>query len=1058
MPHIQQRKRGLRKERIGPWLLGIDQKTAAYALPAGKLSNAQNLLLDEKPGVAVKRFGSREISLFPTGNAARDGAVFQKTDGSAFLLASDGVDLYFTTDPTTQGAWVLLFSGLNFGGFLEFETAEDKIWMSNGIDPVMSWDGTTLRRYDRVFDNRVAGQGGADLDAVSVSSATIRHASLTEADNNFWNGQQLVFTKGANVGVIVTITDFDAATDTLTFTPAITGEAITDRWKLGLKIPRFRSLRFWDARLWGGSSDTNTSELRFHQLTDPNTGNDIDIDHPLAWPPEFQLDIASADGDRIWGISPVSRDRILAFKQTGLFRIERSPLTIYTFEEVTKAIGSRFQRSWREKGGALYFVGRDKDGLPDVFKTDMVVVRPVDPVGGIEPTLRDLRQPNSVQKTFLFSSKFDFDLGTLSSWVETLNSRLESNKIDDLSKMLNVLQSGTNIDVESNPGKAVVLGFPEWPERYDADQVPNAATPAWTRFKQGGASESVSGGSFFITHTGQLGSENVIFTRPGVLNSANDSFMTVRARSDGANHNGFIFGLKNGSKQVVVFIANSNGNKTFINDVDIGIGADPSNFHTYHLLLKSDNTFKLWRDGTKIANGTASNILTNETLDPGTTKKVYFGTENKAGGFSSPNIQIVFDFVHFHTDYKGDNLNSQGGKISPTSLPDTLPVSGSVTIQNDYTRVPDALRRVHAGVTLKDGTVQPSSFTSDTVDFSTGNDPAGFVDFANGSVPGSLVKQFQRVKYSFTLNAGAKEGPIVTDIILPFLWLSPVIFTGQNIAVWRTFLANLTKPVGTELEIKIRETTILTPPNESDFAAFKAIVDGDNIGTILADGVPPTTRQIQYKVEGGPDAAGVVAFIESMLTQWNEGSEKILPLHAIVHKKRYQFSAARSISQENDIVILADRNDAWMKFFGWAVNFMVHFRGLLVAFNSNDDKIIELDSPGLLNDLGQPIDALLETREETLGDEELRKDLRYTYIHTGELAHKLDLSLRPSQDAAFGTVQTITTGGIGEDVRVSVPFPSLGRRFQRKYRNNIADEGMEIKGETLYYVPRTATL
>jgi len=1004
-------------------LLGIDEKTAAYALPAGKLSNAQNLLLDEKPGVALKRFGSREISLFPTGNSARDGEVFQKVDGSAFLLASDGVDLYFTTDPTTQGAWVLLFSGLNFDGFLEFETAEDKIWMSNGIDPVMSWDGTTLRRYERVFDNRTAAQGGADLDAVSVSSATIRHASLTEADNNFWNGQQLVFTKGANVGVIVTITDFDAATDTLTFTPAITGEAITDRWKLGLKIPRFRSLRFWDARLWGGSSDTNTSELRFHQLTDPNTGNDIDIDHPLAWPPEFQLDIASADGDRIWGISPVSRDRILAFKQTGLFRIERSPLTIYTFEEVTKAIGSRFQRSWREKGGALYFVGRDKDGLPDVFKTDMVVVRPVDPVGGVEPTLRDLRQPNTIQKTFLFSSKSDFNLGTLSSWVETLNSRLESKKVDDLSKMLNVLQAGTNIDIESNPGKVSLLGWPSFSERVDGI-LPDTAPVPWLFFDGDLTTRSQQIG--FFRHTGLSGSGTADgYRRPGVVVTGQDFLFVFKIRQSGISN--FAIDIQDNTSSTDVNLSLNNGV-----------------FHVYHLLKKPNGVAKLWRDGVLIQTHTSGFPIT-------------FAGRIAIHYAPASGSTIDTEFVGFIENFKGDKLNTQGGKIGPITLPDTLPTTGNVILQNDYLRAPDALRRVHAGVTLKDGTVQSSSFTSDTVDFSTGNDPAGFVDFVNGAVPASLVKQFQRVKYSFTINAGAKEGPIVTDVILPFLWLSPVIFNGQNIAAWRTFLANLTQPTGTELEIKIRETTILTPPDESDFAAFKAIVDGDNIGTILADGTPPTTRQIQYKVEGGPDAAGVVAFVESMLTQWNEGSEKILPLHAIVHKKRYQFAAARGIAQENDIIILADRNDAWMKFFGWTVNFMVHFRGLLVAFNSNDDKIIELDSPDLFNDLGQPIDAFLETREETLGDEELRKDLRYTYIHTGELAHKLDLSLRPSQDAAFGTVQTITTGGIGEDVRVSIPFPSLGRRFQRKYRNNIADEGMEIKGETLYYVPRTST-
>ncbi len=1053
MPHIRQRKRGLRKERIGPWLLGIDEKTVKNALPVGKFPKAQNLLLDDKPGAAIKRFGSREISLFPTGNAARDGAVFQKTDGSAFLLASDGVDLFTTTDPTTQGAWVLLFSGLDFDAFLEFETAEDKIWMSNGVDPVMSWDGTTLRRYDREFDNRIAGEGGADIDAVAATATTIRHASLTDADD-FWNGQQLVYTRGANVGRIVTITDFDAATDELTFTPAIAGAAITDRWKLGLIIPKFRSLRFWDARLWGGSSDTNTSELRFHQLTNPNTGGDIDIDNPLAWPPEFQLDIASADGDRVWGISPVSRDRILAFKQTGLFRIERSALTIYTFEEITKAIGSRFQRSWRERGGVLYFVGQDKDGLPDVFKTDMVSVRPVDPVGGIEPTLRGLRQPNAVQETFLFSSKSDFDAGTLSSWVKTLNSQLESEKIDDLAKMLNVLQAGSNIDIETNPGKAAVLGYPDWSDVYEANQIPTAATPAWSIVSNQQVSEGVAGGILTVSAAGAF----PIWERKraNVLNSVQDSYMTIRGLADTTDRATLVFGLWNGSKGVWVEVLFRSllTDSISVNGAVVQSQEGANAFHTYNLLLEVDGTWTLWKDRVEIATGTAGTTTLNKVfLAAGQRNLGLDPLVNDSAFLLGTRIQV--DFHRFHPNFKGNSLSTQGGKIGPTSLPATLPLTGILTLQNDYTRTPDALRRIFAAFTANGGSAQLASFTSDTVDFSTGNDPAGFVNFNIGDVPTSQLKEHLRLRA--TLTTTDVDFPVVTDFILPFLWLSPPVFIGQNIAAWRTLLMVLTQPAGTELEVQIRETTVTTPPLEIDWAAFKVIVSGDNIGTILGDGVPPSTRQVQLKVEGGPDAAGVVAFIESILLQWNEGSEKILPLHAIVHKKRYQFAAAQATAQENDIIVLADRNDAWMKFFGWAVNFMVHFRGLLVAFNSNDDKILELDSPNLLNDLGLPIDAFIETREENLGDEEIRADLRYTFIHTGDLIHKLDLSLKASQSPTFGAIQTITTGGIGEDIRVAVPFPSLGRRFQRKYRNNIADEGMEIRGETLYYVPRPAT-
>jgi len=1019
----------LRSSRLGPWILGIDEKTESYALAADKIRDGQNLQLDEKPGSAIKRFGSRVISNFPTGKPVRDVGVFTKTDGSTFLLASDGTDLYFTTDPTLTSGWTVLKTGLTFDGFLEFETAENKVWITNGVDSVMSFDGSVLRVYDREFQSVT--------DATAITATTVAHTGLTEADD-FWNGQIIVFTEGTNAGTRATVTDFDDATNTLTFTPALpNAPAVSDRFKVGIIIPKGRVVRFWDAHLWMGSTDTNTSELRFHRLTDPVTGADIDIDDPLAWPSTFQLDINSADGDRVWAISPILRDRILVTKSTGVFRIERDPLTIYTFEVVARAIGSRFQRSFAEKKTLLYFVGQDKDGLPDVYKTDMVTVVPVDPLGGFDPTLNNLRQPNSVQRLAVFGSKQDFDTGTKSTLVKTLNSLLEIGKFGpDVPLTGTQLVAASNIDLESNPGSAVLLGNPKWTERYEADDLPEAATPDWNTFRGAGIIGSIVSGVYNISGSGLPANTTSFMRRSELFSSSSELFGVIRFKltPTAGKLPDLEFQISNGVKKATFIARTASG--WLLNGVLIPGFSSPTTgiFFNVNLLLKTDGTSKVWIDGVLAATvaGTDS-------------------TDNKIE-VSTNDFVVDIDYVYHHASFKGDSLNDQNGKVTVTTLPNTLPTSGTYRVQNNLTRVPDALRRLFHDSVLNGGTVGLESRTSDTTDFSTGNDPAGFVVVANGAVPTSLLKEFQRVRTTIT-RSDFVNSPEVKSHVGGFLWLSPPIFIGSNIVAWRTFQATLTTPSGAFAEIKIRGTAVAASPVEGDFGAFATIVDGDNIGTILSDGSPPTTRNVQIKIELGPSSAGLLPTLQNFVLQWNEGSEDILPLHAVVHKKRYLFAAARLTSAANDVVIVNDRNEGWMRYIGWPVNAMIHFRGVLVGFKSTEDKVLELDCP-VFSDEGVAIDAFLDTREEVLAKEDLRKDFRYGVIHLGPVVGTLDVSLKRVSDSDFTSTKTLVLTGKSLDRRINFPSATLTKRIQRRYRNNNI-EPMEVRGETLYYALRS---
>lgn len=115
-----------------------------------------------------------------------------------------------------------------------------------GVD-VLEWLGTavaaaTAGRPDvnivSVFNNilpalileRWLNEGKSSI-ADSGTTTTLVDASLSEADDR-WNGALLVFTSGTNNGYTAIVTDFDAATDTLTFTPAVPNAVTTEAFVL----------------------------------------------------------------------------------------------------------------------------------------------------------------------------------------------------------------------------------------------------------------------------------------------------------------------------------------------------------------------------------------------------------------------------------------------------------------------------------------------------------------------------------------------------------------------------------------------------------------------------------------------------------------------------------------------------------------------------------------------------------------------------------------------------------------------------------------------------------
>lgn len=199
---------------------------------------------------------------------------------------------------------------------------------------------------------------------------------------------------------------------------------------------------------------------------------------------------------------------------------------------------------------------------------------------------------------------------------------------------------------------------------------------------------------------------------------------------------------------------------------------------------------------------------------------------------------------------------------------------------------------------------------------------------------------------------------------------------GSNITAWLKWADDTTTPAGTSVVKKIRLAKTLTTPLEADFAAWQTVVDGNNIGTILADVIPETGvpagegRWIDAKVELNPSNAGVTPDVENFYVNWQEGTLIRLMLTAFMYRKRLYIAGISTTSTYNDLLFVLDTQNAWTKFAGQNINKMFIFHGLVYGLSSIDDKIFQLEVEGNFNDGAVPVDAYADTGALDFGNQQ----------------------------------------------------------------------------------------
>ena len=1091
---------------LGPFVQGVNEKSEPHLLEFSELVDASNVVIDEETGRLKKRPGTLFKTTIPfLIDPPKRAYNFVRRDGTEILLITDDKKLVATQDLITfiDVTPIAFLTGSIFvgGSFsLEFETAEDKVWITNGVDFVFSWDGAV---DSPSTSSLVAHDRGSEEITLNVgdSSSQVSDALLNRAgDGTTWIGQRVVVTAAADpniIGFTSIVTAFNDATDTITFTP-IVGLLIGDKVKVGVAIPRGRIIRYHFGTMFVGATIDNLSEIRFTDTVDPNQPQiPLTIDNPHAWPATLQLEIGL--GDRLWGFSPIYRDRFATFKASGLIRIDPDPTFRFVPTVISSQIGSRFPGTWRQHNNILMFLGQDADGLPDVYMTDFTDVTHFNRKHS--RTLDNLKQPSSIFRAFSIVAKSEFDAGTLSSSVSTDLGAIQCRALDSLLEQQPLVDSAFNVDMESTPGSIGLLGTVVGGEKNDCSTVLTAASPAWDSSGSSNDGESSDGNFVTLSKAGGIGAL-APRRRVGVLSSTKDALLHVRARTKpGASDRSTIaFGMCNGSKGVFVTVLF----RSFLTDsisvngvvVESLEGADA--FHDYILLLKASGVWKLWKDGTNIGSGTAGTTAFNKVhISAGQQQNDPLTSDTDPFVLTQTDA-VDYDRIDFHPDYKGDSLDSLGGRIVPTALPSVLPLAGSITFQIDYKKALETNPSVHRyGKYHFDTILNGQSLTLESSARNrAGSSLSGFAFFNNGQEPGvdNLTPKGQKllIRMSF-LNTVTGVGSEVRSIVGGFLYLTPMITIGAEIKSWQAFQRTLLQAFP-RLDIRVRRATaaslaadaVSTPSlvdetgwlrdiigaqgNPTDADGFVNIADTQNIGTVFAgdEGLPnppfPASRFIQVLLSGHVDslAEAVVAGVDSMLVNWVEGSPEILPTASVILKKKWLLIAAKINSTFNDTIVVVDGNRAFVNWSGIDSNFLVWFRGKLYAGNALRKEMLQIEE-GLLRDDNGPaggggrlvkaIPAFIVTKQEIGGEIHERKKAQAIDVAAdNDVTTAITVKTQRDEESVFTAIGPILTfSPTVTHQRIRCPVGLQFKRMSLSAENAGLDQDFPLEGFILSY-------
>lgn len=125
---------------------GLNTASPANKLGSGFSPNMKNVFIHRSPGKLIKRQGFIQVGI--TTNVLTSGrfmTIFNKEDGSKEYIVSDDSIVLTTQDFNT---YVVISTALNQGAHLQSKQIRNKVWFTNGSDPVFTWSGSVMQKLD----------------------------------------------------------------------------------------------------------------------------------------------------------------------------------------------------------------------------------------------------------------------------------------------------------------------------------------------------------------------------------------------------------------------------------------------------------------------------------------------------------------------------------------------------------------------------------------------------------------------------------------------------------------------------------------------------------------------------------------------------------------------------------------------------------------------------------------------------------------------------------------------------------------------------------------------
>ena len=123
---------------------GLHTRIDPLLIQANESPSAQNVLFDEDDTL-YKRLGYSEYATLPTTGAVLGAHEFTRSSGERWLVVQISSSLYSSKD---DGAtWTTIKAGLSLINPINYTVYLDELWLTNGFDNVMSYNGSIVTEY-----------------------------------------------------------------------------------------------------------------------------------------------------------------------------------------------------------------------------------------------------------------------------------------------------------------------------------------------------------------------------------------------------------------------------------------------------------------------------------------------------------------------------------------------------------------------------------------------------------------------------------------------------------------------------------------------------------------------------------------------------------------------------------------------------------------------------------------------------------------------------------------------------------------------------------------------